>query len=347
MSDEEEMPESIEKSAAPTDDAVPTETKEEATLETKQSLRNKFRLTKDEEILKTIKPSIFAFLPMYLLAVMILGVHLLFGYGEKFDDGDNGIVAEILFALLDLSEIGEIGFVVVMFLVTWFNRMMNGATSGKWSTILLLLITFTPVILRLDDFISWLITGDSEGWIGGPFDDFNYLIFGIMWSGAFALATMFYQRSFHYAITNHRVIFTQHMFIAGDGRRILFDNINEVRTQRTLLGAFFGYNTIITDTGSGLDLGEETMGVSGGVAPGGGGGDGSIEGKLTKSIFKRFFVFLTYQRSRKIDLPDPRHCFYCIYNWRSVEELLNEMHQRHSSSGMLTDLKEHLIAGNE
>ena len=107
MSDEEETPESNEESTAPTK-AAPTETGEEDALDTKESLREKFRLTKDEEILRAIKPSIFAFLPMYFLAVVILGVHLLFGYGEKLDDGDNGIIATILFALLDLSEIGEI-----------------------------------------------------------------------------------------------------------------------------------------------------------------------------------------------------------------------------------------------
>ena len=342
MSDEEEAPESNEESTASVDAAVPTETKEESTLETKQSLRDKFRLTKDEEILREIKPSIFAFVPMYILAIAILGIHLLFGWGSELEAGkDTGTIATILLWLLDIGTVGEIGFVMLMFLLTWWNRMMNGATSGKWSTILLMLITFTPIILRVDDIVAALFAPDRDtGWI--PFNEFYYTFFGVMWSIIFVLATLFYQRSFHYAITNHRVIYTQHLFIAGDGRRILFDNISEIRTQRTMLGALLGFNTLITDTGNQLDLGEESMGVSGGAASGG--GDGSIEGQITKSIFRRFFVFLTYQRSRKIDLPDPRHCFYCISDWKGVEELLNEMHQRHSSSGMLTDLKDQLLS---
>ena len=86
------------------------------------------------------------------------------------------------------------------------------------------------------------------------------------WAALFTLFTVFYQRSFHYAITNHRVIFTQHLIIPGDGRRILFDNINEVRTQRTMMGAMFGYNTIICDTGSQLGIGEDAMSVSVGSA---------------------------------------------------------------------------------
>lgn len=347
MSDEEETPESNEESSAPAEETAVAGTDKTTALETNQSLKEKFRLTKDEEILKTVKPSIFAFLPMYFLAALILGIHLLFGWGSNLEAGDDtGTLATILLFLLDVGTVGEIGFVMLMFLLTWWNRMMNGATSGKWSTVLLMLITFTPIILRFDDIIAALFTDRDTGWI--PLDEFYYTFFGVMWSTIFVLATLFYQRSFHYAITNHRVIYTQHLFIAGDGRRILFDNISEIRTQRTMLGALLGFNTIITDTGSGLDVGEESMGVSGGAAPGASsGGDGSVEGKITKSIFKRFFVFLTYQRSRKIDLPDPRHCFYCINNWRSVEELLNEMHQRHSSSGMLTDLKEHLTSGND
>ena len=117
MSDEEEMPESIEESAAPTADVAPTETKKEATLETKQSLRDKFRLTKDEEILREIKPSIFAFVPMYFLAVMIFGIHLLFGWGSNLEAGeDTGTIATILLWLLDIGTVGEIGFVMLMLL---------------------------------------------------------------------------------------------------------------------------------------------------------------------------------------------------------------------------------------
>jgi hypothetical protein len=74
--------------------------------------------------------------------------------------------------------------------------------------------------------------------------------------------TLFYQNSFHYAITNHRVIYTQHLLIPGDGRRILYDNIREIRTQRTALGSILGYVTIITDTGNQLELVEEGMSVS-------------------------------------------------------------------------------------
>ena len=223
--------------------------------------------------------------------------------------------------------------------VTWFNRMLNGSTSGKWTTIFLLIVAFTPPVLRLDDFIAWIM-GKDAGFI--PLDDFSYSLFGIFWAALFTVFTVFYQRSFHYAITNHRVIFTQHLIIPGDGRRILFDNINEVRTQRTMMGAMFGYNTIICDTGSQLGIGEDAMSVSVGSAPSNTTTEVGADGQVTKNIFKKLFAFVTYQRTRKVDLPDPRFSFFCITNWKSIEQLLNEMHQRHSQSGQLKDLKEQL-----
>ena len=113
------------------------------------------------------------------------------------------------------------------------------------------------------------------------------------------------------------------------------------------MGAMLGYNTIICDTGSQLGIGEDSMSVSVGAAnPGSSGEAGSVETQVTRSIFKRMFAFVTYQRTRKVDLPDPRFSFFCITNWKSVENLLNEMHQKHSQSGILNELKDQ-IAENQ
>jgi len=334
MSDEEVTP-------ADTEELEETSEDEEVNhpVSSNESLREKFRLTGDEEILKDVKPSFFAFLPMYVISLIILGAHLLFAIDWDASSDDN-IVVKIMIFLLELSDIGEIGFVLVMLGVAWFNRMLNGTTSGKWTTLFLIVVALTPPVLRLDDFIAWIMGKDS-GFI--PLDEFSYTMFGIIWATLFTLFTIFYQRSFHYAITNHRVIFTQHLVIPGDGRRILFDNINEIRTQRTMLGAMFGYNTIICDTGSQLGIGEDAMSVSVGTAGSGNSAEPvNAEGQITKSFFKKLFAFVTYQRSRKIDLPDPRFSFFCITNWKSIEQLLNEMHQRHSQSGILNELKDQI-----
>lgn len=338
MSDEEQPPVEEEK----VENTAKEEASEAPAEDTSASLREKFRLTGDEEILQDIKPSIFAFTPMYGIALLVLFAHWMF---EIDWDGDGSTFATIMQGIITFGKVGNFGFVFVMLAITWFNRMLNGSTSGKWSTSYLLLVTFTPMILSIDNIMESLGIIES-GFI--PLDNFHYLAFGLFWSILFMALTIFYQRSFHYAITNHRVIFTQHLFIPGDGRRILFDNINEIRTQRTFMGAMLGYNTIICDTGSQLGIGEEAMSISAGTSgsSGSGGESNTVEGQVTRSIFKRMFAFITYQRTRKIDLPDPKFSFFCITNWKTVENLLNEMHQRHSQSGILNELKDQ-IAENQ
>jgi hypothetical protein len=311
-----------------------------------ESLRKKFRLTADEEILKEIKPSPFAFISLYVVGALMFLTHFIFSNIADLllnPSEDSNFVYDLMIFLIDHT--GVFGFVLVMFLLTWFNRMMNGSTSGGWVTGYLLIWTFLPVVLWLDDTIIAWIFGEANGYLPG-FEEYPFMLMGIISSSLFIVLIIVYQRSFHYAITNHRVIFTQHLIIPGDGRRILFDNINEVRTQRTLMGGFLGYNTILCDTGSQLNIGEESMGVSAGAAPSSGGGDGMLESQLTKSFFFKTFAFLTYQRTRKVELPDPRYCFFSISKWKDIEELLNVMHQRHSQSGILTELKEQ-IAGED
>ena len=333
MSDEEVSPAEEKTTEMPsTDDVSKVETND-----SKAGIREKFRLTNDEEILQDIKPSIFAFTPMYGVALLILFAHWMF----EMDWHDGTTMSSIIDGIISFGKVGNFGFVVVMLTITWFNRMLNGATSGKWTTMYLLVVTFTPMILSIDNILESLGIIES-GFI--PLDEFYYLTFGLFWSVLFIVLTIFYQRSFHYAITNHRVIFTQHLIIPGDGRRILFDNINEIRTQRTFMGAMLGYNTIICDTGSQLGIGEDSMSVSAG-ATGGNSDSASPESEVARSIFKRMFAFITYQRTRKIDLPDPRFSFFCITNWKSVENLLNEMHQRHSQSGILNELKDQIAEG--
>ena len=337
MSDDEQPPESSDDTISTSNDT------ESANVSKQESLKDKFRLTGDEEILKDVKPSFFAFIPMYLIALLVLGAHLLFAI-DWDTDKDSNIIAKVMVFLIEIGDIGEIGFVLVMLAITWFNRMLNGSTSGKWTTLFLLVVALTPPVLRIDDFIAWIMDKDS-GII--PLDTFNYTMFGIFWSALFALFTVFYQRSFHYAITNHRVIFTQHLIIPGDGRRILFDNINEIRTQRTMMGAMFGYNTIICDTGSQLGIGEDSMSVAVGTAGNNASGDNSSTDGASPGIFRRFFSFVTYQRTRKVDLPDPRFSFFCITNWKAIEQLLNDMHQRHSQSGILNDLKDQIAESQD
>jgi hypothetical protein len=302
------------------------EPQEEANPYAAESLRKRFRLTGDEEILMTRKPSFFAFIELYIIAALILGIHLLFGWADSFDTTDSNAVVTILVWLLELSDLGNIGVVMALLLLTWLNRMFNLPGSNGWVTTFLLVVSLAPLIVEFEDIIVVLLTNREEGYI--PLE-FNYTLFGILWSGLMVAFTLFYQNSFQYAITNHRVIYTQHLFIPGDGRRILYDNIREIRTQRTALGSILGYVTIITDTGNQLEIVEEGMSVS-------------VGSTGSKGIFKKLFAFMTYTRTSKIERPDAKYCFYQIRKWRDTENLLNEMHQKHSQSGVLSELKEKL-----
>ena len=67
MSDEELSSETAEESNSTLETEEPTEP-----VSNSNSLIEKFRLTGDEEILKDVKPSIFAFVPMYIVSLIIL-----------------------------------------------------------------------------------------------------------------------------------------------------------------------------------------------------------------------------------------------------------------------------------
>ena len=119
MSDEELSPETAENTETMSDT-----NKNSDAVASNESLREKFRLTGDEQILKDVKPSLFAFLPMYVIALVILGAHMLFAVDWDASSDDN-ILVKVMIFLIELSDIGEIGFVLVMLSVTWFNRMLN------------------------------------------------------------------------------------------------------------------------------------------------------------------------------------------------------------------------------
>ena len=162
------------------------------------------------------------------------------------------------------GQIGQItGVVFLMLGLPWINRMLNTPGSGGWVTTYLLFGAISPILLGIDEVLA-AFTEDGQGVM--PFNiDYNATTFGIIFGVLMSVFTIFYQRSFLYAITNHRAIYTQHL-LPGDGRRILYENINGMRIQRTLLGTFLGYMTIITDTGNQMEMVEEGMSVSAGGA---------------------------------------------------------------------------------
>ena len=335
-----------------TDEENTQDVKASEELESKnaESLANKFRLIAGEEIHMTKKPSIFAFIGMYGLGILVLGLHFMFGRADSLGEDSEGIMA-LIYAFIDLttSDTMSFSFILVMLFVTWMNRLLNTSTSGKWVTIWLLLVSFTPLIIQIDDFIFFVtdLFGEGKGDFIGI--DYNFYLFGIVYTGLFFALTLYYQNSFHYAITSDAVIFEHSFLLSRSHRRILFDRISEVIVERTPVGTVFGYATVSILTDSGVGIVDESMGAAGAVnMPGtADSSDDTIGDQAKKSLLRSFVGILTYQRTIRTVRPDPKHCFYSVRNWDKCKMLLNEMHKKHSQSNLLSDLKESISSNND
>jgi membrane protein YdbS with pleckstrin-like domain len=340
-----------EESDATEEPKADVSTTDEAKQEAEQArLAKTFRLISGEEVLLTKRPSMFAFLGMYILGTLALGVHLFFHFAESFDPENP--VLNLLVAFAELSDDPKLpfGFVFVMLFLAWMNRLINVSTSGRWVTIAILFMAITPLIIGIDALVGLVIGIFSDSDAGNfiPFD-YSFIIFGLVYFAIFMGMTYRYQRSFHYAITTDAVIFEHSFLLSRSHRRILFDRISEVMVERTPVGTLFGFATVTILTDSGVGIVEESTGPGmSGAIPGTTEREGdSTAEKAGKGILRSIIGLLTYQRTIRVVRPDPKHCMYNIRNWGKAKALLNEKHKEHSQSNLLRDLKDTIIATSE
>lgn len=283
-------------------------------------LRSKLGITRDENILLLRRPSFFAFMPAYLVGALVLLFHLAFGWAGTFDTADQPWYIVGLIYFLRFGSIGDVGFVAFMLVFTWLNRVINSPVSGRWMTTVLLIISFTPIILNLDNLLT--LFGSDKEYI--PID-FNYTIFGIVWVALMWSITLWYQRSFLYAVTSHRIIHYQAFIYERDGLRFLHEDIIGIHKRRTPIGALFGYATIYCNIGDQSHVSTETTG--GAVAvPGEAVDKTGAVGFLSKLLF-----IMTYQRSVKVERFTPDISFYGVRKWSEAYDLINQLHQDNSS----------------
>lgn len=320
---------------------VQTDSDELSTADKQEGMKSRFKLIEGEEVLLTKQPSGVGFLNMYVLGLLVLGVHLVFHYRESLIGDDSGGLLKAIVWLMGLGGTAlPFGFVLVMGAITWFNRMLNSSTSGKWVTVWLLVATLLPVLIQIDGLIALIrdlfSDSDVDRFLGF---DYNFLIAGIALTVSFWGLVFYYQRSFDYAITSNAVIFKHAFLLSRAHRRILFDRISEVQVERTPIGTMTGYATLTILTDSGVGIVEESVGGSVGITPNvsSNDNDGNVE-KAGKSIIRSFFALLFYQRTVRTVRPDPKHCFYKIRGWEDTKTLLNEMHKKHSQSTKLDNL---------
>ena len=324
-------------------------TSSEASIDAKQKkLAIKFLTIPGEEILLTKQPSIFAFLGMYVLGLIVLGVHLLFGQADLLGDSDSSGLVKVILWIVDISggETVPFGFVMTMLFVTWLNRLMNMSTSGRWVTTWLLIVTFTPIIIQIDDVIYFItdLFGEPIGGFIPDFISYNYTVFGLIFASMFWALTYYFQKSFHYAITSDAVIFQHRFLLSHSRRRILYDRISEVIEERNPMGMILGYSTLTILTDTGIGLVEETIGVGAGTTlPGTSKNDSdSAAASAGKTWIRSIIGLMTYQRTVTRVVADPKNCFYSIRKSNKTKLLVDEMHKKHSSSSLLSDLKDSL-----
>ena len=322
---------------------VQTDSDEKATADTQEDMKSRFKLIDGEEVLLTKQPSGVGFLNMYVLGLLVFGVHVIFWKPDMLVNEDSGGIAKAIVWLMELGGSAlPFGFVLVMATITWFNRMLNTSTSGKWVTVWLLVATLLPVLIQIDGLIALIrdlfSDSDVERFLGF---DYNFLIAGIILTVTFWALVFYYQRSFDYAITSNAVIFKHAFLLSRAHRRILFDRISEVQVERTPLGTMTGYATLTILTDSGIGIVEESVGGSVGISPNvsSNENDGNVE-KAGKSLIRSFFALMFYQRTIRTVRPDPKHCFFKIRGWEDTKTMLNEMHKKHSQSTKLDNLAE-------
>jgi len=352
MTDEEVAEENVEELNEEVANA--DKTSSEATIDAKQKkLVAKFLTIPGEEILLTKQPSIFAFLGMYAMGLIVLAVHLLFGQADLLDDGDSSALVAIIITIVKISggKTVPFGFVLIMLTITWLNRLMNVSTSGRWVTTWLLMVTFAPIIIQIDDVLMFVTDIFMDDPIGGFLPDaisYNYTIFGLIFTSMFWGLTYYYQKSFHYAITSDAVIFQHRFLLSHSRRRILYDRISEVIEERNPMGMILGYSTLTVLTDTGIGLAEETIGMGAGATlPGTSQKDSdSAAASAGKTWIRSIIGLMTYQRTVTRVMADPKNCFYSIRKSDKTKLLVDEMHKKHSSSSLLSDLKDSMTQSN-
>ena len=261
----------------------------------------------------------------YILAILVLLVHVAFFLGELLDtpegEGRANFVLSLVIWLIDTT--GVMGFVICMLILTKINHYANFSTSGKWTTSWLLICCTIPLFWKLMDVVEW-IGGFFGSSFSSPLPAWNYSWFaplGVLSFLVMASLTVLYQRSFHYAITDKRIHIRQSfLYFETSAHGISYHKVENLKADPTILGRILGFGNIHVVTGSGVGLQVESLGASVGVAP------EIIESSRGKMrIFSFLLGWITLQRDRIVEASDPADCLYGVRRPMDVYRLINEL----------------------
>lgn len=291
-----------------------------------ESVRNDFpEITESEIPIWRGGPTTTSMADKYILAMLVLLVHFVFFLGETLDspegEGQANFLLSISMWLIDVT--GVTGFVFCMLLLTKINHFANFSTSGRWTTLWLLVTSLIPIIWKMMDFIGW-IAGFTGSEFSSPLPNWNFAWFAPLGLVSFIVMvtfTILYQRSFQYAITDKRIHIRQSfLYFETSAHGISYHKVENLKADPTILGRLLGYGNIHVITGSGVGLQVESLAIS---AANSSEIRESPAGKL-KTISSLLGV-ITVQRTRTVEATDPADCLYGIRRPMDVYRLINEL----------------------
>lgn len=291
-----------------------------------ESVRNDFpEITESEIPIWRGGPTTASMADKYILAMLVLLVHVVFFLGETLDspegEGQANFLLSISMWLIDVT--GVTGFVFCMLLLTKINHFANFSTSGRWTTLWLLVTSLIPIIWKMMDFIGW-IAGFTGSEFSSPLPNWNFAWFAPLGLFSFIVMvtfTILYQRSFQYAITDKRIHIRQSfLYFETSAHGISYHKVENLKADPTILGRLLGYGNIHVITGSGVGLQVESLAISAANSPE---IRESPAGKL-KTLSSLLGV-ITVQRTRTVEATDPADCLYGIRRPMDVYRLINEL----------------------
>ena len=281
-------------------------------------------------------PMFLSMFSRYMLVTCVLLIHLLFWWGESFDgpNGEGGFASFMGFLHGMADLFGIVGFFILVMALTWLNHFLNFATSGRWYTISLLLISVTPGLFFIEhQFTEGLLAGlinlfgtAPDGFLPEWQGSF-YLIFGLIYTGVMFVLTVLYQRAFIYVVTDKNVYIKKEFLKILDtsGDTIQLGSIENLKVERNLVARLLGYGSLHVITASGMGLREESVSIGAASVADIGEAASDEKRNMVIRILRALVFLIRLQRTRTVVDTDPEDCFYGIRKPERVQKLINEL----------------------
>ncbi len=282
-------------------------------------------------------PTMISMTGKYTLAMMVLGIHLLFYWGEAMSapSGNEGAAQWLALLHATVGLLGISGFFIAMLILTKINHFINFSTSGRWFTFSLVLISITPGIFFLEQQLTEGLLATIIGFVGEAPKSFIpidwspslYLLFGIGFTIMLLFLTEFYRRAFIYAITDKQVYLNKEFLRVLDSSShvISLEHVENLKVERGLIGRLANIGNVHLITASGLGIRQDSVEVGGGIAASVISDDSSKPTNPVMKVIRLVVAMIKFQRTRSTVDDNPEDCFFGVKNPVMVQKLVNEL----------------------